>query len=329
MAKNKAGGPDLNMAIASMHALNNRLIGLQMTSGNVIGIVLSAIQVTFGALIVSHPVWYVGVFLAPVTCALAVVIERLSLGGLGIVRNSIEKLAQLADTEFEVQSGEDGRPLTDLEKRNFKRRRSALWWTLAGCLVVVLLGIAISAFVGDMFWRWVWAGAGEPLTGVLSVCCAGVISLGFVFSELFKHASDDEVEERVKDNRIGRAVLKNADSNLKLNIGLEAFGNVQKDQEKKAKALTKIENVVGKSLETYADQVTSIGDAEEINGAERKMLPERAASKRSKFEENREELIILLQTRPGVSRQEIADRFGVSKSTAQSWVSKVTTVEEV
>jgi hypothetical protein len=262
--------------------------------------------------------------------ALAVVIERLSLGGLGIVRNSIEKLSQLNDAEFEIQTGDEERPgreLSEIEKRHFKRRRTALGWTLAGCLVIVVLGIGISAFVGDEFWKWVWSGAGEPLTTGLAIVSAGTISLGFVFSELFKHAQDDEVEERVKDNRIGRAVLKNADGNIKLKLGLEAFGNVQRDTEKKGKALTKIEAVVGQRLEDFADQVVEFGESEEANVIDRpadvKVIEEKARSKRSRFEECKQELTIYLQLNQDASRQDIADRFGISKSTAQAWVAKL------
>jgi hypothetical protein len=256
--KKKRGSAGLNMAIASMHGLNNRLIGLQMTSGNVIGIVVSAIQVTIGALIVAHPSVEFGIILAVVTCALAVLIERLSLGGLGNVRNAVAKWTQLDDAYFEMQQTEQREP-TALEAHNYQRKRSIQVWTFIGSLLIVLVGVSISGFVGDQFWLWVWHSAGEPMSTILGISCAVVISLGFVYSELFKKPSDDEIEDRVNDDRIQQAVLKRAETDLQIGLGLEAFGNVRADADKKQQALLRIEEVVQDRLVMFADQMSTFG----------------------------------------------------------------------
>jgi hypothetical protein len=265
----KRGTAGLNHAIAYMHGLNNRLVGLQLTSGNVIGIVISAIQITFGALIVSHPVWYLDPVLAPITSALAVAIERLSLGGLGMVRRSVTKLMELADAHFEMQQVEQRKP-TELEEHNYQRQKKIQLWTMVGGLIVVVLGVVISGFVGDQFWQWVWRPAGEPTSTILGIACAAVISLGFVYSELFKKPSDEEVEDRVNDDRIQVAVLKKAETDLQIGLSLEAFGNVRADADKKEQAVTRIEEVVQDRLEAYADRIgeLAMGDVQQplLNG---------------------------------------------------------------
>jgi hypothetical protein len=45
--------------------------------------------------------------------------------------------------------------------------------------------------------------------------------------------------------------------------------------------------------------------------------------RRSRFDECKDELSVLLQTRSDVSRQEVADRFQISKTTAHNWMLKV------
>src|SRR6478672_4916504 len=86
LAKGRLMANRLNMAIAKTHRLSSRLIGMQLTGGNFLGIALSAVQMSAGFLILGEPIYQAAMIIAGaivlIGMVLAVLIERLSLGGL-------------------------------------------------------------------------------------------------------------------------------------------------------------------------------------------------------------------------------------------------------
>src|SRR5579871_6825226 len=88
--KGQKQGNRLNMAIAKTHQFSSRVLGMQLTGGSFVAIMLSAVQlavgfVDVGAEVINGSIYMAG-FIALVGALLAILIERLSLGGLSLVR---------------------------------------------------------------------------------------------------------------------------------------------------------------------------------------------------------------------------------------------------
>jgi hypothetical protein len=80
--KKASGGNKLNMVIAKTHQLSGRLVGMQITGGNFIGIVLSMVQMSLGFVFITSGLtkgspYAIGMVVL-VGCALAILVERLS-----------------------------------------------------------------------------------------------------------------------------------------------------------------------------------------------------------------------------------------------------------
>lgn len=50
------GGSRLNMAIARTHTFSSRILGMQLTGGTLVGVMLSALQMSVGFLIIGSGV---------------------------------------------------------------------------------------------------------------------------------------------------------------------------------------------------------------------------------------------------------------------------------
>src|SRR5690349_5442150 len=96
----------LNMAIAKSHQLSSRLVGMQITTGNLIGIGLSAIQMSVGFELVGQEETKgnipANIGIGLIGCLLAVLVERLSLTGLAGVRVAAEQKKQLEDAYYRL-----------------------------------------------------------------------------------------------------------------------------------------------------------------------------------------------------------------------------------
>jgi DNA-binding transcriptional regulator YiaG len=91
----------------------------------------------------------------------------------------------------------------------------------------------------------------------------------------------------------------------------------------KAKRVEPVESEVIEA--TVEEESTPAPRVVQKSASDRSLL-QYTERRQSRFEECKEELIILLQTRPNVTRQEVAERFQVSKSTVQNWITKVKTM---
>lgn len=323
--KRKGRAGTFNHLIARTHRLNNQLIGLQLTMGNLIAVCLSAAQITAGVvglLWASAGGW---ASLASFICfPLAVVIERLSLGGLMIFRTASKMLERLEET-YHTRLLEEKRDPTEREKFEFERVSKRLKRNRALSLPIIIMGVLISGGVGDQFWAKVFAAAGEPGSILLSLSCAIAISLTFVFSELYKDLADDGLEELVSDRRISRAVLANEETDIQIDLALKAFENFRSDNKKNDREVGKIEKVISTRVQAFADFVEERGLGTVQQGAsanDMRQIEQRASSKR-KFEDCRADLEWLLQRQPDISLQEVANKFGIVKSTARIWLERV------
>src|SRR5438105_475955 len=110
----------LNMTIAKTHQLSGRVIGMQLTAGTLIGIVFSAAQMSAGFFILAGGSnVLVGVGMVLLGVLLAVMIERLSLGGLAGVRVATEGLKRLEENFTQIVEP------TEQEKSYYENRKKA------------------------------------------------------------------------------------------------------------------------------------------------------------------------------------------------------------
>jgi hypothetical protein len=314
-----------NQLIAKTHRLNNQLIGLQLTMGNLIAVCLSAAQITAGVvgLLWASAGW--GALLVVFVCfPLAVVIERLSLGGLMIFRTASKELRKIEEAHH-MKLLDEKRDATEREEYELERQRKRLNSNKLLAWPIIIMGVLISGGVGDQFWSKVFGSVGGWEAIVLPLACAVAISLTFVFSELYKELADDGLVELVSDSRIARAVLANEETDIQIDLALKAFSNFRQDPRKNDREVGKIEKVIGSRVTAFADYVeerglgtVQVGPAE----SDMKQIEAKAASKR-RFEDCKDDLEWLLQRNPNMSLQAMANKFGVSKSTIREWIKKL------
>lgn len=331
--KRKRLGWDFNLIIARAHRLNNQLIGLQLTTGNLIALCLSAGQITAGvaALLWVKAGWWalLSVFLC---FPLAVVIERLSLGGLMICR-TVAKTLEALDAAYHLRVlklRKVGQEPTEAEAYEHKRMRERLGRNRRWAVPIIVLGVVISGAVGDQIWQMVFQSLGGWWSLALSLCCALTISLTFVFSELFKEMADEGLVDIVQDDRIDLAVLAHSERGTQVDITMQAFANFRSDPKKNEREVGKVEKVIGARIQAFADYVEErgLGTVPGVpGGKEMKQIEARALSRRG-FEARREDLKWYVQRYPNATCQMIASQFGVARSTAKAWLDRIRQEEQ-
>src|SRR5216683_3207372 len=285
----------LNMLIARTHRLSQRLIGVQMTTGTLVGIALSACQMSAGFLVIGS--WIIGgnVFLggliAIIGCAIATQVERLSLGGLSGVRISWGDLQEVRDAFYGLLRKES-RVATEAEKAELSRREGDLKRKIAISVVFAVVGMVLSFALGDIFWNQLFEKSNSGW--MLSSACALVISLTFIHSELFKPLMDRVVKEILRDLQLMKVAVASEGQSMQ------------------------VELLAADEYATIEGQVTIYED-KGLPGGPRLALP---APSRGKFGQCRDELLRLLANNPGMSEAAIAAYFSISKSTAHAWMQK-------
>ncbi len=335
----------LNMLIARSHRLSQRLIGVQMTTGTLVGITLSACQMSAGFLVVGW--WFIDgnpllvLLIVIIGCALATLIERLSLGGLGGTRVMLGDLTKVREEydESQRQAEEFYRsqgPATpeQLKKREEERargkerlavREKSLKHSIAVSITFSVVGMVLSFGLGDLFWHVLFEKAGA-VGWVLSSACSIVISLTFIHSELFKPLMDRLLTEILRDLQLMKTAVAAEGQSMQVEILASAFDAVRESADVRKPAQQKVEKTVIKSLGLVADeysalegQVTIYEDKLPGNSRTPLALP----APRSKYEQHKEELKRQLAANPKMSEAAIAAYFTISKSTAHAWMQKV------
>lgn len=324
----KQGGGGFNQLIAKTHRLNNQLIALQLTMGNLIAVCLSAAQITAGVIgLLWGAMGWLALFVTILCFPLAVVVERLSLGGLMILRMAGKELRKERERFTLMLMDEKGVRREPTERETFEHEQieKRLGRERSLSFVVVGLGVIFSMALGDQFWHKVFSSVGGAEALALSLMCAITISLTFVFSEIYKDLTDEGLIDIVRDSRIDRAVLATQEQDIQIEMAMKAFANFRSDPKKNDREVSKIEKVIGSRVTAFADYVGEVGlqTIQEVpNSNDVKQIEQRAASKR-KFDDCKDDLEWLLQRNPDITMQAIANNFGISKSTAKAWVDKV------
>jgi len=317
-------GNRLNMLIAKTHRLSSRIIGMQLTGGSFIGIALSALQMALGFVFVSSAVikgsWLIGVGIGFIGAILAVLIERLSLGGLSSVRVSWLERSQLDKAYYGLKKPKEHQ--TKLyNKQVWKCRINIGLGAFFG-----LLGIFLSATLGDVFWSSIFSGMGDPTKQTFyALSCASVISLTFVHGELFKQSLDGVIQEIITDFHIMETGVIAEEHNMQIDMMVNAYDVVRNDASVRAPAESKIKKIIARRLTGFARQVSNAGtrvdmivDSSLVGGSPVQALP----SPRKKYQAFRDELLRLLAANANLTQREVSTHFGVSSSTASEWLRK-------
>jgi len=317
----------MNMAIAKTHRLSTRLVGMQITTGTLIGVCLSATQMAAGFLVVGQGLiagnGLVAVLVTVIGILLAILIERLSLGGLSAIRVLSANLKKAQD-EYYGRLREEKRDATDAEKEDLARQEKALKSSRWSARVFAGVGIALSAGLGDVFWHRLFESQGN-IGYVLSTACAVVISLTFIHSELYKQMIDSVLKEILVDLHLMKTAVVAEGESMQVDLLVEAFDSVRANEDVRLPAQQKVERTVLRSLSAGADQFAQHGGTvvyeaiPAVGHGPVALLP----APRGKYAQHRDELRRLLMGNPNLSQSDIAAHFQIAKSTAGEWLKKI------
>jgi hypothetical protein len=188
----------------------------------------------------------------------------------------------------------------------------------------------ISIVLGDIFWHHLFAlGLGDnwvvyPLSGM----CAAVITLTFVRAELFSGMLLRTLKGIVKDNHLMKTAVNAEPENMQLDMLTSAMATVREDEQVRQPIENKIGRVVIKRLGGFAETFTQISEGQVVEGqvTEIKELPApRQRKPRGGYAQYQEELQQYLTEHPDATVRDLAEHFGKSTSTMQSWLQKLTT----
>ncbi len=308
---------------------------MQLTGGNFVGLVLSAVQMVVGFffLMVNADAG-TKTLVAVIGVALAVLIERLTLGGLIAIRVSNESIHYLEETHFQTLQIEQ-RQETPLERTNLDRRVKKLKSDRRMSIPVASVGMLLSTSIGDIFWHHLFESLGGFLAFVLGFACAGVIGLTFVYSELYKAIMDNTLGEIISDQVLMGKAVKAEEQNMQMDVMVDSYDAIRNDETKLEPAKTKVEETIVSRLSAFADAVANAGLLPNGNTLpngqtaidaplEQKRLP--APNGRGRYRECKDELAKLRQQRtPRMSMQDLANHFKIAKSTVSDWIDRLET----
>lgn len=320
----------LNMSIAKIHRLSSHMVGHQLTAGNFISITLSAFQMSAGFVIVGQPVIARSPFvlypaIIVVGVLLAIVVERLNIGGLSGIRVTSEEKKALEESYSRVVEP------TEQQKAAFDRRIKSLKKDIGFGWLLAVLGMSLSTGIGDVFWHSLFEPLGPIGSVVLSLACAAVISLTFIHSELFKGLIDGVLHHILMDLNLVRTAVQVEEQSMQLDMMMDTYQSVRENVEVRKPAEEKMQQVVGRRLMRQAQRFAAAPDVQEVGTVrvvESTLVGGPAAplalpAPRGKFHMYKDELKRLLANNPNMSQGDIAKHFNVSKDTANKWFNRV------
>jgi hypothetical protein len=326
MRQRKQSGNKMNMAIARTNQFSSRVVGMQLTSGILIGVCLSMTQMATGFVFIAGlTLWYEIVPTAIIGCLLAILVESLTIGGLGAVREATRAMKTFLDGYYATRREPTQRQIENKERKEkeFRKEIRSGWW-FSG------IGMFISIVLGDIFWHHLFAlGLGDnwvvyPLSGM----CAAVITLTFVRAELFSGMLLRTLKGIVKDNHLMKTAVNAEPENMQLDMLTSAMATVREDEQVRQPIENKIGRVVIKRLGGFAETFTQISEGQVVEGqvTEIKELPApRQRKPRGGYLQYQEELQQYLSEHPDATVRDLAEHFGKSTSTIQSWLQKLNT----
>jgi len=344
--KKQGKGNRLNLAIAKTHQVSSRMVGMQLTSGNFVALILSSIQMVAGFLILAQPIIdsYKSdlekngerFLVSGIGVLMAILVERLGLGGWIGMRQASEEIDRLEEEKYntlrrlranrgemnEAELAELSRKEQELEEHHIhlvERQRKHYQQARIGAFT----GMILSTILGDFFWHRMFEPLGNwALVLVMSLCCAFVISLTFIFSELFKKIIDTALKGIIKDMELMKVAVSNERQNMQLDIVVHAFEALRNDPKKREPAQLKIEEALVTDLQNFAEAVGDGVDLMKIDGRalRRKALASPLVeSKRIFYRDHQEAFAEFMQKHPNASLAYIMQEFGIGKSTACEW----------
>jgi hypothetical protein len=321
----KQSGNKLNMMIARTNQLSSRVVGMQLTSGTLIAVGLSMIQMATGFVFTAGlKLWYQMTPVGLIGSLLAILVESLTIGGLGAVREATARRKAYLDSYYAMRREPTPRQIENKERkeREFAKEIRSGWW-FAG------VGMVISIVLGDIFWHHLFAlGLGDSwVVYPLSAMCAAVITLTFVRAELFHGMLLRTLRGILKDNHLMRTAVNVEPENMQMDMLTSAMATVREDEEVRQPIEDKIGRVVRKRLGGFAEHFTEVTEieGEVIEGQVKLIEAPRQRKPRGEFHQHQEELRQYLAEHPGATVREMAAHFGKKASTMQGWLDKLNT----
>src|SRR5579871_2212191 len=343
--KKQGKGNRLNLAIAKTHQVSSRVVGMQLTSGNFIALLLSSIQMVAGFLILAQPIIdacktdverYGERFLvSSIGVLMAVLVERLGLGGWIGMRQANEEIDRLGEEKYntlrrmrtnrgemnEAELAELTRKEQEISEHHdhvvARQRKYYKQARLGACT-----GMVLSTGLGDIFWHRMFTALGNGyLVLGMSLACAFVITLTFIYSELFKKIIDTALKGIIKDMELMKVAVTNERQNMQLDTVVHAFEAIRNDPKKRKPAQMKIEGALITDLQNFAEAVGDGVDLMKIDGRamRRKALGSSQEPRRLLYRDHREVFAVYMREHPEALLSEIMEEFGISQSAASDW----------
>lgn len=331
--KKKRTGNKLNMIIARTNQISTRVIGMQLTAGTAIGILLSMTQMSLGFLFVTSGITkgtnYMVAMVVVIGCLLAILVERLSIGGLAAVREGLARKKKYLDGYYKMFARRDPtqRQLEDKKRKESEFKKDIVFgWVFGG------LGMTISIVLGDLFWHSLFKGLGDPWPSIpLSGMCAAVITLTFVHAELFQAMLVRTLKAIIRDNHLMKTAVNVEPENMQLDILTNVMANARDDESILQPSEKTLGRALRKQLSNFSGSFTSVSELDD-NAVEGSIGPvptrlQIAAprSRNAEYMRLRGQLKQYMADHPGVSAIQAAAEFGKPKSTIQRWMEKVST----
>jgi hypothetical protein len=318
----KQSGNKMNMAIARTNQFSSRVVGMQLTIGTLIAVGLSMTQMATGFVFIAGlTLWEQVVAIAVIGGLLAILVESLTIGGLGAVREASAKQKKFLDGYYAMRREPTQQQIENKERKEkeFGKEITSGW-----CFSVV--GMVISIVLGDIFWHHLFQTITNPFVLYpLSGMCAAVITLTFVRAELFSGMLLRTLKGVLRDNHLMRTAVNVEPQNMQMDMLVSAMATVRDDDEVRQPIEDKIGRVVRKRLGGFADnfaEVTEVDDAIEGQVVVKQISGPRQQKPRGDYHKRRAEFQQYLTDNPDASVRDLAAHFGKSTSTMQSWLDK-------
>jgi hypothetical protein len=320
----KPSGNKMNMLIARTNQFSSRVVGMQLTSGTLIAVGLSMTQMATGFIFTTGlKLWYQVSPVGVIGSLLAILVESLTIGGLGAVRETTARQKAFLDSYYAMKREPTPRQIENKERKEkeFAKEIRSGWW-FAG------VGMLISIVLGDIFWHDLFQmGLGDSwVVYPLSAMCAAVITLTFVRAELFSGMLFKTLRAILKDNHLMKTAVNVEPENMQMDMLTSAMATVREDDEVRQPIEDKIGKVVVKRLGGFADTFTQIGDESPVEGQVTEIKQIDAPRRRKTSEKvllQQEKLREYLADHPTATIREIAEHFGKTHSTIQGWMEKI------
>jgi len=319
----------LNMIIAQSYRLSGRLIGVQMTSGTLIAIALSSIQMAVGFTTKAHPantiIWSL-VFVIGII--MAILVERFTIGGLQAIYGAAERKTNYID-QHETMLITEKREATELEAKELKKIRSRESWSIAIGWTIAVAGICLSVALGDEFWKLIFANpVGIEL--ILPWFCASVVSATLVQAELCRALNLKSLAAILTDLHLPKLAVAMEEQQLQLDLMIDSYAELRADASVRGPAKEKIKKTLTRRLSGFADQVSVMADeAQAMNNLSGLTIdshpPQQLAlpAPRGKYPLHRDELRRMYRANPKLTQRDVAVHFNISTSTGNDWLKRI------